>query len=70
LLALLAGEQPQQVPKEQAKIEEKPIVPYDWSSIFASPEQEKKYVSPYAAAGGAVNDMIAANNELLKMLRG
>ncbi len=75
LLALLAGQQAMgQAPQpEQARMPEKPITPYDWSSIFANKEQEARYISPYsvnAAGGGAVDDMVAVNNELLRFLRG
>jgi len=75
LLALLAGQQAMgQAPQpEQARMPEKLITPYDWSSIFANKEQEERYISPYsvnAASGGAVDDMVAVNNELLRFLRG
>ena len=43
---------------------------YDWSSIFANPEQEKKFANPYAYGGPVRNDIYDVNNELLKILRG
>lgn len=46
---------------------------YDWSSIFANPQQQKMFMSPYGAyaAGGQVKDEMAeVNDELLKILRG
>jgi len=42
---------------------------YDWGSIFANPQQEKMFATPYAE-GGPVKDPLAANSELLKILRG
>ena len=35
------------------------ITPYDFSSIFRSPEQEEKYIRPYDT-----------NDELLKLIKG
>jgi len=46
---------------------------YDWNSIFANPSQEKMFASPYGAyaKGGVVgDDILDANEELLKILRG
>jgi hypothetical protein len=46
---------------------------YDWSSIFANPQQQKMFASPYGAyaQGGVVRDeMDDVNDELLKLLRG
>ena len=46
---------------------------YDWNSIFANPSQEKMFASPYGgyAKGGVVgDDLLDANEELLKILRG
>ncbi len=40
---------------------------YDWSSIFANPQQERMFISPYAE-GGAVEYEVT--DELLKILRG
>jgi hypothetical protein len=42
---------------------------YDWGSIFANPQQEKMFATPYAE-GGPVKDPLATNSELLKILRG
>jgi hypothetical protein len=41
---------------------------YDWSSIFANPQQEKMFITPYAE-GGMVEDDDAVTAELLKILR-
>jgi hypothetical protein len=74
LLALLAGQQPRAPTAEENTMDTMAtITPYDWSSIFANKEQEARYISPYtvnAAAGGAVDDMVDVNNELLRFLRG
>jgi hypothetical protein len=70
-MTLLQEQQPQKPEKDV--VAEKPIIPYDWSSIFANKEQEARYISPYtvnAAGGGAVDDMVEVNNELLRFLRG
>lgn len=40
---------------------------YDWSSIFANPQQESMFISPYAE-GGMVEDY--DEDELFKLLRG
>jgi predicted nucleic acid-binding Zn-ribbon protein len=42
---------------------------FDWSSIFANPAQENRFVTPYAQ-GGLVDDAGDINTELLKILRG
>jgi hypothetical protein len=42
---------------------------YDFGSMFANPQQEKMFASPYAK-GGMVNDVDAVNDELLKILKG
>jgi hypothetical protein len=42
---------------------------FDWSSIFANPAQENRFVTPYAQ-GGLVDDTGDINTELLKILRG
>ena len=49
----------QPVPKEEEEELKMAELPYDFSSIFRSPEQEAKYIRPYDT-----------NDELLKLIKG
>jgi hypothetical protein len=68
LMTLLQEQQPQ-APKQDV-VAEKPIVPYDWKTIFASEADDAKAAATRYAAGGMVDDMVEVNNELLRFLRG
>jgi hypothetical protein len=67
-MTLLQEQQPQKPEKDV--VAEKPIIPYDWKTIFASEEDAAKAAATRYAAGGAVDDMVEVNNELLRFLRG